>query len=195
MDNLSEFVFQNTTPCIHVDTGVSGEYEGYIGRTKGRMLHFLYDVYGLIRADGFTIDANAVYLGTTCVAFYSWHGSTDIPIFEFNTSRSYDGATEKQRVKLLEFEIISTVGHPAIFSTPFRLSTSPVHGSALIYNLKGSGKFKDGEELLENDVTIDIYRTRDTDNIVVKELASKILGFLNTVYQIQVEEGTTDAKL
>jgi hypothetical protein len=86
----------------HIDTGRLGFYGTYTGRSVGRIIHFLYDIYKLHNADRYTIGSGEVMYARDLVATYSWLEDTDVPIFDDNSL----GILHKQTEFLTEHGLI-----------------------------------------------------------------------------------------
>jgi len=111
----TKLIEPNSKPVVVIkciDTGMQGFYGQYTGRSLGRVIHFLYDVYGCIRADSFTVGDGVVKWGRDIIATYVWIDDTDIPRFTFHSGyRSYDKKQEETIKQLLEVSTNGASGH------------------------------------------------------------------------------------
>jgi len=68
---------------------VSNWYSQYTGRSIGRLMHFLYDIYHMTHADSYKLGDGNVTYGNDVIATYTWLDDTDVPRFTFSDSNSY----------------------------------------------------------------------------------------------------------
>lgn len=77
-----------STHRINCTQGIGSFYQEYKGRTHGRIMHFLYDIYDIPGSDSFTIGNNRVVSGKDLFATYDFIGCTDVPKFNFSPNWS-----------------------------------------------------------------------------------------------------------